>query len=368
MTPGWAPRRAWVPDAVGVGWVLVAAIGVLAPALAHGASLGPFDVLSRYGLSAQPGVRVHYTGPADQIDALIPWTTLAWTQVHNGHLPLWNPYSGLGLPLAFNWQSAVFSLPALVGYLFPVRLAYTVAMVVTLVVAGSGVYVLGRMLRLGVLGCTMAATVYELSGPVMGWLGWPNASAMSWAGWVFGAGLLVIRGRHRAGAVALFAVILAFAVYAGQPEGVVLLGGAFAVFVAVVLLLARRLDRSAPLVRPVVDLVLASVAGAALAAPLALPGLQVGSASEGAAVQSYGALRPHDLLHLVFQGFDGLPVAGNRWFGPSIYPETAAYVGVIALVLGVTALVARGDNPRCSPSGRWSWSREWWHSRRRWSR
>ena len=265
--------------------------------------------------------------------------------MHHGHLPLWNPYSGLGLPLAFNWQSAVFSLPALVGYLFPVRLAYTVAMVVTLVVAGTGVYVLGRMLRLGVLGCTMAATVYELSGPVMGWLGWPNASAMSWAGWVFAAGLLVVRGRHRAGAVALFAVVLAFAVYAGQPEAVVLLGGAFAVFVAVVLLLARRLDKSASLLRPVVDLVLASVAGAALAAPLALPGLQVGSASEGAAVQSYGALRPHDLLHLVFQGFDGLPVAGNRWFGPSIYPETAAYVGVIALVLGVMALVVRRRQP-----------------------
>jgi len=329
----------------GVTWVVLAAGALLAPALAHGASLGPFDLLSRYGLTTQAGVRVHYTGPGDQIDALIPWTTLAWNQVHHGQLPLWNPYSGLGLPLAFNWQSSVFSLPALIGYLFPVRLAYTVATVVTLVVAGTGVYVLGRMLRLGVLGCTMAATVYELSGPVTGWLGWPNASAMSWAGWVFAAGLLVLRGRHRAGAVALFALVLALCVYAGQPEAVVLLGGAFALFVGVVLVRTRRLDGAAPVLRPLVDLVLATVAGAALSAPLVLPGLQVGSSSQGAAVQSYGALRPHDLLHLVFQGFDGLPVAGNRWFGPSIYPETAAYVGVIALVLGATGLFARRARP-----------------------
>ena len=345
MTPGRAAQRPWLPDVVGVAWVLLAAGAVLTPALAHGASLGPFDLLSRYGLTKQPGIGVHYTGPGDQIDALIPWTTLAWTQVHHGHLPLWNPYSGLGLPLAFNWQSSVFSVPALVGYLFPVRLAYTVAMVVTLVVAGTGVYVLGRMLRLGALGCTMAATVYELSGPVMGWLGWPNASAMSWAGWVFAAGLLVLRGRHRTGAVALFAVVLALCVYAGQPEAVVLLGGALAVFVVVVLVRARRLDAAAPVLRPVADLALATVAGAALSAPLALPGLQVGSTSEGAAVQSYGALRPHDLLHLLFQGFDGLPVAGSRWFGPSIYPETAAYVGVIALVLGAVGFLARRGQP-----------------------
>ena len=77
---------------------------------------------------------VHYTGPGDQIEMLIPWTTLAWTQVHHGHLPLWNPYSGLGMPLAFNWQSATFSLPALVGYCPAVRLAFTVAQIATVLV------------------------------------------------------------------------------------------------------------------------------------------------------------------------------------------------------------------------------------------
>ena len=80
----------------------------------------------------------------DLIDAIIPWQTLAWQQVHHGHLPLWNPYSGLGMPLAFNWQSGAFSLPVGLGYLAPVRLAYTVSTVVTLVVAGTGAYVFSR--------------------------------------------------------------------------------------------------------------------------------------------------------------------------------------------------------------------------------
>ncbi len=335
-----------LPDTLGVAWVLAAAIAVLVPALVHGSSLGPFDQLSRYGLSTRPGTVVHYTGPGDQIEMMIPWTTLAWTQVHHGHLPLWNPYSGLGMPLVFNWQAASFSVPALVGYLVPVHLAYTVGQITTLFVAGGGVYLLGRVLRLGVLGATLAATVYELSGPFMGWLGWPNASAMSWAGWLFAAAVLIVRGRHRSRDIALFAVFLACSIYAGQPETVVLFGMALALFMGIFLAFGgRRAQPRPPVVRPLLDLGVAAVAGAALAAPLALPGLQLASTSVVRVVSSYGALPPHDLRNLLFQGFDGLPVAGNRWFGNSIYPETAVYVGVIALCLAVVALGTRRGQP-----------------------
>jgi hypothetical protein len=338
-------RRA-APDVLGLVWVAAAAVAVLVPALAHGASLGTFDQLARHGLSRQPGVTPHYTGPGDQIEQMIPWTALAWTQVHHGHLPLWNPSSGLGVPLLFNWQSAAFSLPTLLGYLFPVRLAYTVVQVATLLVAGTGVYVLGRVLRLGVLGATTAATVYELSGPFVGWLGWPNAGATAWAGWIFAAAVLIVRGRHRAHHVALLAVAVAFALYAGQPEAVVLMGIALVVYVAVDLgWRARRAGHGVPVLRPLADIVLGTVAGGALAAPLVLPGLQVAQASVVRAVSRYGALPPHDAVHVLFQGFDGLPVAGSRWFGNSIYPETAAYVGVIAVALGLVALVGRWRRP-----------------------
>jgi len=173
---------------------VVAAIAVLLPALVHGLSLGPFDQLSRYGLSTRPGTVVHYTGPGDQIEMLIPWTTLAWTQVHHGHLPLWNPYSGLGMPLVFNWQSASFSVPALLGYLVPVHLAFTVAEVATLLIAGSGVYVLGRVLRMGVLGAAMAATVVRAQRSFHGLVGMAQRG-----GDVLGGMALRHRHPHRAG-------------------------------------------------------------------------------------------------------------------------------------------------------------------------
>ena len=327
--------------------MLAAAGAVLAPTLAHGASIGPFDILSKYGVTSKPGVVVHNYTLGDQISQFIPWTSLAWTQVHHGQLPLWDPSSALGLPLAFNWASAPFSVPALIGYLFPLRLAFTVQVIVTLAIAGTGVYVLGRVLRLGVLGCVTAATVYELSGPLIGWLGWPHSAVMSWAGWWLASGLLILRGEHRLRYVTLFAVVLACMVYAGYPEVVVLMGLAFVVFLTIALVSrSSRFGGSGPVVRPIVDIAVAAVAGVALAAPLALPGLQLAVNSRRNQVSGVDTLSVHDLTHIVFQGFDGLPIPGGHWFSAlSVYQPSAAYVGVIALVLAVTGAALRRRQP-----------------------
>ena len=317
----------------------------MAPALLHGVYLGPFDVLSKLGVSEHAGVKViHNFGSEDQILALIPWSTLVWTQVHHAQLPLWNPYSLLGTPLAFNWQSAPLSLPSLVGYLVPLRLAYTVQILTTLVVGGTGVYVLGRVMKLGVLGCATAATVFELSGSFMGWLGWPNAAVMAWAGWIFAAAILVVRGDHRARSVAFLAVAVAFAIYAGNPETGLVMALGFFVFIVVLLgLRAPALSGSGPILRPVMDLVLSLTAGLALAAPLLLPGIQINAMSARSAVKVNYPLSFHDLAYVMFQGFDGVPVGKGLWFGnwAANYVQTAAYVGVIALVLAVAAVAIR---------------------------
>ncbi len=339
--------RTWLPDLLGLAWVLAAAAAVMGPALVHGLSLGPFDLLSKHGLTTQPGV-VHNPKTSDQIQLFIPWTALAWTQVHSGHLPLWNQYSVLGMPLAFNWESAPFALPSLVGYLVPLRLAYTVGVLVTLVIAGTGVYVLGRIMDLGVFGCVMAATVYELSGRFMVTLGWSLGSVMSWAGWMFAIGILVLRGRHRTRDSALLAVIVAMAVYSGYPEGTVILVAALVLFLIVQLLLRTpRLHGSGPILRPIGDLVVAGVAGVALSAPLVLPGLQVAAGSNrngqlGSQLQTIGS---GYFVNFIVQGFDGLPWYGSHFFGPHTVGSTLIYVGVIATMLAVLAVGVRWRRP-----------------------
>jgi hypothetical protein len=323
----------------------------LAPALHHGLSLGPYDILSRSGVTRAPGVTVRNTVSGDQIAEMISWSTQAWTQVHHGHLPLWNPLSGLGLPLAFNWQSAVFSLPALIGYLLPLHLAYTAQIIITLVIAGTGAYALARVLGLGVIACATAGTIYELSGSFMGWLGWPHAAVMSWAGWMFAVAILVVRGEHRARYVVVFALLFALAVYAGEPEIFVLLALSLVVFVFTMLILKLRADDPRRSLRPLIDLGVATVAGAALSAPLALPGLQVltrstrNSGTLFTATEVGRALPPHDLVHLLVQGYNGLPLAGNQVFGDAVYTDTAAYVGLIGIGLAVLGIVRSWRRP-----------------------
>ena len=322
----------------------------LVPALHHGLSLGPYDILSRTGLTQVPGATAHNTVSGDQIDEMIPWSTLAWTQIHQGHLPLWNTYSGLGLPLAFNWQSAVFSLPALISYAFPLHLAYTAQIVVTLIIAGTGSYALARVLGLGVIGCATAGTVYELSGSFMGWLGWPHASVMSWAGWIFALAILILRGEHRIRNVVALALVVAFAIFAGEPEIFAILSVSVVVYVVALVLLKARTQNEQHW-RPVGDLSLAAVLGAALSAPLALPGLQVLSRSTRnsgtllASTEVGKALPPHDLVHLLVQGYNGLPLAGNQVFGDAVYTDTAAYVGLIGVALAVLGTVRAVRRP-----------------------
>jgi len=319
----------------------------LGPALHHGFSLGSYDILTQSGLTRVPGVTVRNTVSGDQIAEMIPWSTQAWTQVHHGEIPLWNPLSGLGLPLAFNWQSATFGLPALISYLFPLHLAYTAQIVVTLVIAGTGAYVLARVLGLGVIGCATAGTVYELSGSFMGWLGWPHAAVMSWAGWLFALAILIVRGEHRARHVLAFAVVFALAVYAGEPEIFSILVVSMVIFVFTMLISRFRADHDfRRSLRPLLDLSVAAVAGAALSAPLTLPGLQVLSRSTRssgtllAATEVGKALSPHDLVHLLVQGYNGLPIAGNHVFGgDAVYTDTAAYVGLIAVALAVVGII-----------------------------
>ena len=347
MTDRSHQRYRWLPDLLGVAWVIIAAGAVMAPALSHGFSLGPFDQLAKLGLSQKHAPAPHNPQVFDLIREIIPWTNLAWTQVHHGYLPLWNPYSALGDPLAFNWQSGTFGLPALLGYLVPVRFAFTVQVLVTLVIGGTGMYVLGRVMRLGVLGAAMAATVFELSGSFMAVLGWPIASVMSWAGWLFACLILVIRGNHRRRDIVLLALVIAFAIYAGQPDTLAVLVVGFVVFLVVMLAIrARRNGGMRAIGRPALDTVLAVIAGLGLAAPLLLPAAQLSSGTIRG-LGRHSAFPISYALHIIFQSFNGSPVKGSAaFFAPTFgYVETSAYVGVIALVLAVVGVALSRRRP-----------------------
>ncbi len=317
--------RRKLPDVLGIAWTLIAALVVLSPALRPGVALGSFDLLSRVGLTQRSGVAVHSLFPADQVLYFLPMINLAWHQVHSGQVPLWNPYNLLGLPLAFNWQSGVFSLPTLISYLVPLHYVYTVIVLVKLVVAGTGVYTLCRVLGQRPLSCAFAATTFELSGPMLHWYGWAMTGVTIWAAWILVAAILLIRGAHRLRDTIFLAASIALSVYGGHPESLIVMTLAFLIFF-VVYLLMRAHTAGSSLRRPVFDLVVAGACGLALSAPLLLPGLQTAAMSGRGAALGASAYPLADIPDVFAD------LQGNDFRVPP------PYIGALTIVLALVAV------------------------------
>jgi len=82
-----------------------------------------------------------------------------------GSLPLWNPWVGFGEPLLANASFQLLYPPAWIALGLPVGTAYTLIVVLHVLGAGLGTYLLALRLGLTRLGSTLAGAAYVLSGP-----------------------------------------------------------------------------------------------------------------------------------------------------------------------------------------------------------
>ena len=343
-----ARTRRVLPEALAVLWLLVCAAGFLAPALSHGKAIGPYDLLGVLGLTSVPNPHVHNAVASDQIQQFIPWQVLSWLQVHAGHVPFWQPANLLGMPLASNFQSAPFGLANVVGYAFPLALAHTATIATELVIAGTGTYVLCRMLRLDVLPAVAGATIFELCGAFTVWLGVYEADVCMLLPWVLATSVALIRRRRKAVPAVLLALGLALAFAAGEPQidvFFVLFVGVFAVVVASGGRLTTRATGAGTVVgasRPRRTLVAhlgALVAAAGLVAPIYLPAGQVLTHSARVHGPYVSSLPPHDITHLLFVGYSGVPTNLTSIIGVDNLYVSMVYVGTVGLVLALVGLV-----------------------------
>lgn len=337
-------RQRWC-GVLAVLWIVAVSFIFLLPALRRGPELGTTDLLAGGGLTATQGAAAYNPMAADQIRAFQPWASLSWSQVHAGEMPLWNPHSGLGLPLLHNFQSAALSVPMIIGYLTPHRYVYTTAIVTTMLIAGLGALWFCRRLGLRLLPSTFAATSFMLSGSFSGWLGWPMAGTACWLGWALGCVIMLIDAPRRIEYAGGLAIVLASMAYAGHPETLLICYLCIAVFAIAALArqAMRQRDRRCALTSTIA-LCLSGVAALGLAAPLLLPGLEVvGRATRG--VSTGFTLPASASANVLLAGYHGYPTRGSNYFGPSNYFETAAYVGLVALVLVCVALVHSWRKP-----------------------
>ncbi|MCI4337604.1 MAG: hypothetical protein L3K17_10575, partial [Thermoplasmata archaeon] len=322
-------------------WMLALTVIYLSPAFKDGSDFGPGDIGANMSLLTSGTFHGAYFNNLDSdiITQYQPWTIFDWNEVHHGVFPMWNYLVGTGLPQFLNFQSSPLSLPSLVGYAFPVDESLLVGVAVKMFVAGTGVYVTGRLLRLSPLPSAFAATTFMLSGSFSGWLGWSISGPLSWSGWILAGCILAYRRWAHGGTVALLALAIAFSVYAGFPEaslllalgvGSVLLGSAAA-------LSARRALSLVGCARVGAG----GLVGIALSAPLLLPGADVLQESARAASHQGSGLSIDLSSLLLARGYYGLPLRGSpTWTN---YYETTAYVGALALVFVAVAALAAGS-------------------------
>ncbi len=329
-----------------VCWVAFIAVAPLLPVILRGETLGPFDLLYSHGLTTIPGTTVQHYLNVDQITQSIPWTWLSWQAVHHGQLPLWNPFNALGTPLAFNFQSAPFSLSSLVAYVGPLKQAYLVETIMKSLTAGLGVLVLGRCLKLSTLASVFAATAFELSAAFLAWLGWSQAGAVAWLPWMLAATYCILEARRRSVSVAALAVATALCAFAGHPETLLMNLGFTLLFVGLFITIdfatgRRRGDgvRWREGLGRAGAALLGLAGGLLLAAPLLLPGIRVLQASvrNGTGGGSHRALPLSYLGGLLLPGFHGFPITRGTYTAPINYTHAGISVGAVAVIFGLTA-------------------------------
>lgn len=346
-------RRCW-RDLAGVGSVFVMAAAYLSPAVKDGGRFGTFDFVipvTSLGKGAYTG-RPFNNVNSDVISQMNAWNVFNWRQIHSGHFPLWNDLSLLGLPHFLNFESAVLSLPEIVSYAVPLNYAFLVAVLMKLLIAGTGAYFLARVLKLSPFGASFAGVAFMLSGGFSNWLSWPLTDVLAWTGWIAGFAILAYRFPARPRYVAGLAVSIAFCLYGGFPEGnvfvAVCLGVMFVVFV-LASLVAGYFDRRSktPLsLGGLVRLVAGTVAGGLLAMPLFWPGLQTLAISHRTTEGGYPGLPVRSLPLLIAQGYYGIPTHDSPFFLKGYnYYESATYVGVVVLVLACVAVVRWWKHP-----------------------
>lgn len=328
------PRRSRVRAVL--GWVLVY-VAIAAAALGanplRGETVGPFDLLGSYP-GWNPGLavaEVRHAERSDVLDFFLPTWIEARTQLHEGHLPLWNPLRAGGAPALFDPINALLTPPFAIFAMVPdPATGFYLAILFCLVTCGLGMHFLARR-YCGHAASLFAGVTFMLSGFVTAWLFWPHVFTAMWIPWLL---LAVDRYIDRKTFVAVVPIALATALmFLGGFPFVVAIGMGAVLTWAVVKSVAEQFS-------DVVPNVFGVAAGMALGLALvAIPllGLVDTLRSVDISYRNFGS-------PLNFR--DHVELLSRPWAQKEPHVESNMYVGMCALAAALLGLFAIGGRSR----------------------
>ncbi len=167
--PEWLDRHPWLP----IIFLILLPFLVELPLLIFGLSTNP--IWQQSGIVE--GVKAGLLPGLSYGDPNVGWTTqalghLAAEDWLHGVIPWWNPYSGIGLPLAGEMQPNAFFLPFVFLLLFHNGVMWL--KIAMQIFAGLATFALLRELKLGHLAALTGGALYALNG-TFAWLPGPVA-------------------------------------------------------------------------------------------------------------------------------------------------------------------------------------------------
>ena len=138
----------------------------ISPALFQHRYLAPVDIYN-------------YVAPyLDITTQMLPWYKLSDIILGQGHLPLWNIYSGFGLPLFANMQSSVLFPLTWLFYLLNIKLALLFYAYLKLLLAGFFTYLYLREINLKYPVSVIGGIMFAFCGVNAIWFLWPLTSVI----------------------------------------------------------------------------------------------------------------------------------------------------------------------------------------------
>ena len=211
------------PDATAVLALSLLSVLVLGRGLVPGKVLSPADtlLLAPPWSSLAPGFDPANPLLTDVTDLFHPWLMFAAAEIRAGHIPLWNPHVFAGAPFFANPQAALLFPLTWLALMLPVAPALALIAITKLAAAGAGTYVFLRARALHPLAAFMGAVSFMLCAPLVVWLQWSYASTLIVVPLLFAA-VDHLRAVSGGRPIALVAVVVALAAFAGYPQGLVL--------------------------------------------------------------------------------------------------------------------------------------------------
>jgi hypothetical protein len=158
-----------------------------------------------------------YADIGDLVTAFYPARAFAARTIHEGSLPLWNPYLLGGTPFLANPQSSLFYPPNVLYYILPLPAAWTLCLMLRVFLCGVFMTLFTRRIGGSKKGSIFSGLAFTLCGFMTGWQGQPMDDSATWLPLMCYA-VLCLETQRSARWIALAAFAFAMPILAGHPE------------------------------------------------------------------------------------------------------------------------------------------------------